>query len=148
MLLQRGRTMVAVAIVLDVALNAGRSETVNAAEIAERLGLARRGIEPVMQALSRAELLRSVRGPGGGYRLGRVPRDIRLSDIADAVTEDESGEPIASGRLASAVVEPLWRDLEAETRKAMASITIEDLLRRAAAAGLRRAASEPLNFAI
>lgn len=140
--------MVAVTIMLDVALNAGRSETVNAAEIAERLGLARRGIEPVMQALSRAELLRSVRGPGGGYRLGRARREIRLSDIADAVMEDAAGEPVASGRLAIAVVEPLWRDLEAETRKAMAAITVEDLLRRAAAAGLRKAATEPLNYAI
>lgn len=140
--------MVAVTIMLDVALNAGRSETVNAAEIAERLGLARRGIEPVMQALSRAELLRSVRGPGGGYRLGRARREIRLSEIADAVMEDAAGEPVASGRLAIAVVEPLWRDLEAETRKAMAAITVEDLLRRAAAAGLRKAATEPLNYAI
>jgi len=148
MLLRRDRAMTAVAIVLDVAFHAGRTETVNAAEIAERLGLARRGIEPVMQALSRAELLKSVRGPGGGYRLGRSRREIRLSDIAAAVSEDESAEPVAQGRLATAVVEPLWAEMEAAARKAMAAITVEDLLRRAAAAGMKRAATEPLNFAI
>jgi Rrf2 family protein len=148
MLLRRDRALTAVAIVLDVAFHAGRAETVNAAEIAERLGLARRGIEPVMQALSRAELLKSVRGPGGGYRLGRARREIRLADIVAAVTEDEPPEPVAQGRLATAVIEPLWAELDAATRKTLAAISIDDLLKKAAAAGLKRAVSEPINFAI
>lgn len=148
MLLRRDRAMTAVAIILDVAFHAGRTETVNASEIAERLGLARRGIEPIMQALSRADLLKSVRGPGGGYRLGRSRREIRLSDIVAAVATADAPEPVAQGRLASAVVEPVWAELESAARKATSAITIEDLLRRAAAAGLKRAASEPLNFTI
>ena len=79
MLLRRERAMTAVAIMLDVAFHAGRTEAVSAADIAERLGQARRGIEPVLQALSRAGLLDSIRGPKGGYRLGRPPRDLRLA---------------------------------------------------------------------
>ena len=63
MLLRRERAMTAVAIMLDVAFHAGRAEAVSAADIAERLGQARRGIEPVLQALSRAGLLDSIRGP-------------------------------------------------------------------------------------
>ena len=64
MLLQRDRAMTGVSIVLDVALHAGRTDTCSAADIAERLGLARRGIEPVLQALTRAGLLESVRRAG------------------------------------------------------------------------------------
>ncbi|MBU6499895.1 MAG: Rrf2 family transcriptional regulator, partial [Rhodospirillales bacterium] len=89
MLIRRDRAMVAVTIMLDVAFHAGRSATVSAADIAERLGLARRGMEPLLQALSRAGLLDSVRGPRGGYRLGRPRRDIRLADIVAVVTADE-----------------------------------------------------------
>ena len=88
--------MLAVTVMLDVAFHGGRTATVSAAEIADRLGLARRGMEPLLQALSRAGLLESVRGPRGGYRLGRPRRDIRLSEVvAVAVSEAEAEPPRA-----------------------------------------------------
>ena len=70
MIVRRDRGMLAVLIMLDVAFHAGRTSTVSAADIAERAGLARRGIEPLLQALSRSGLLESIRCPRGGYRLG------------------------------------------------------------------------------
>lgn len=149
MLLRRDRALTAIAIMLDVAFHAGRSgELAGAAEIAERLGAARRGVEPVFQALSRAGLLESVRGPRGGYRLGRRPRELRLSDIVACVQEEGDAPADLSGRLQTAVVMPLWRELDTELRTRLAGMTLEDLLRRAQAAGLRRAVVEPLNFAI
>lgn len=149
MLLRRDRALTAIAIMLDLAFHAGRAgELVAGAEIAERLGAARRGVEPVFQALSRAGLLESVRGPRGGYRLGRRPRELRLSDIVACVQEESDAPDDLTGRLQAAVVMPLWRELDAELRTRLAGITIEDLLRRAQAAGLRRAVVEPLNFAI
>ncbi len=149
MLLRRDRAFTAIAIMLDLAFHAGRAgELVAGAEIAERLGAARRGVEPVFQALSRAGMLESVRGPRGGYRLGRRPRDLRLSDIVACVQEDPETPDDLVGRLQTAVVMPMWRELDVELRTRLAGITIEDLLRRAQAAGLRRAVVEPLNFAI
>ena len=71
-MLRRDRAMTAVSVILDVALHAGRTEPCSAADIAGRLCAARRGIEPVLQALTRAGLLEGVRGPAGGYRLGIV----------------------------------------------------------------------------
>lgn len=148
MLLRRERAMTAVAIVLDVAFHAGRADAVSAADIAERLGQARRGIEPVLQALSRAGLLESIRGPRGGYRLGRPPRDLRLADIV-ATTLDEDAAPEApAGRLQAVVVAPLWGELEALCRDHLAGLTIADLIKRGATAGVKRPATEPLNFAI
>jgi Rrf2 family protein len=149
MIIRRDRAMTAVSLMLDIAFHAGRSGTVSAADIAERLGLARRGMEPLLQALSRADLLASVRGPRGGYRLGRPQRDIRLAEIvAVALAEDEEPAHGPTGRLQAAVIDRLWRDLDQGVRETLQSLTLDDLLRRAAAAGLRRPAAEPITFAI
>jgi Rrf2 family protein len=149
MLLRRERAMTAVAIMLDVAFHAGRTEAVSAADIAERLGQARRGIEPVLQGLSRAGLLDSLRGPKGGYRLGRPPRDLRLAEIvATALDEDGAGAETPAGRLQAAVVQPLWGEMEALCRDHLARLTVADLIKRAAAAGVKRPVVEPLNFVI
>jgi Rrf2 family protein len=146
-LVRRDRTMVAVDVMLDVAFHGGRTATVSAAEIAARIGLARRGMEPLLQALSRAGLLESVRGPRGGYRLGRARRDIRLSDIAAvAIEADPADGP--TGALHDAVVDRLWIHLDAAVAERLRALTLEDLLRRAAEAGLRRPATEPISFAI
>jgi Rrf2 family transcriptional regulator, iron-sulfur cluster assembly transcription factor len=149
MLLRRERAMTAVAIMLDVAFHAGRTEAVSAADIAERLGQARRGIEPVLQSLSRAGLLDSIRGPKGGYRLGRPPRDLRLAEIvATALDEDGAGGEQPAGRLQAAVEQPLWMELEGLCRDHLSKLTIADLIKRAAAAGVKRPTVEPLNFVI
>jgi Rrf2 family protein len=141
--------MVAVTVMLDVAFHGGRAATVSAADIAERIGLARRGMEPLLQSLSRAGLLESVRGPRGGYRLGRPRRDIRLSDIvAVAVADDTEPSDGPGGRLQSAVVDRLWGDLDDAARTLLSSLTLDDLVRRAAAAGMRRPTAEPITFAI
>jgi Rrf2 family iron-sulfur cluster assembly transcriptional regulator len=150
MLIRRDRAMTAITIMLDVAFHGGRAATVSAADIAERLGMARRGMEPLLQALSRGGLLESVRGPRGGYRLGRPRRDVRLSEIVSVALADDA-EPAADGpggRLQSVVTDPLWNELDAMLTEKLAAMTLDDLMRKAAAAGIRRPAAEPITFAI
>jgi Rrf2 family iron-sulfur cluster assembly transcriptional regulator len=152
MLIRRDRAMVAVTIMLDVAFHAGRAATVSASDMAERLGMARRGMEPLLQTLSRAGLLESVRGPRGGYRLGRPRRDISLSDIVEAAVagpvEVGDGSDGPTGRLQADVIDPLWAEMDVAARARLSALTLEDLLKRANAAGLRRPAAEPIIFAI
>lgn len=153
MLLRQDRAQTAIAVALDIGFHAGRGagELASAAEVAERLGAARRGLEPVLQALSRAGILESLRGPRGGYRLARHPRDIRLLAVMEAlgdVAGSEPAEPGLAGRLQETVVGPLWAEFDSSLRERLAALTLEDLLRRAAAAGLKRPVSAPLNFAI
>ena len=149
MLLRRDRAMTAVAVMLDVAFHAGRSGTVSAADIAERAGMARRGIEPLLQTLSRSGLLESVRGPRGGYRLGYPRRDITIADIITRVLEDDAaGEEVPKGPLFLKVIDPFWGELDAELRGRLAGLTLDDLMRRAEAAGLARPLAEPISFSI
>ncbi|MBX9700809.1 MAG: Rrf2 family transcriptional regulator [Acetobacteraceae bacterium] len=152
MLLRQDRAQTAIAVALDIGFHTGRgaADLVPAAEVAERLGMARRGLEPVLQTLTRAGILESLRGPRGGYRLARRPRDISLIAVLEALGDaaPDPGEPALAGRLQAAVVTPLWAELDAALRTRLAAVTLEDLLRRAAAAGLKRPAAAPLNFAI
>jgi enterochelin esterase family protein len=71
------------------------AEATGAADIAERLGAQRRGIEPVLQALTRAGLLDSTRGPRGGYRLARAPRAIPLIEANYRVLPGQENRALA-----------------------------------------------------
>ena len=149
MLLRRDRALLALDLVLDIAFHAGRGgEVTGAAEVAERLGAARRGIEPVLQALVRAGILDSLRGPRGGYRMARAPRDVSLAEVVEAARDAPGEAPVPAGDLAAAVTAPLWAGLEAALTERLGAQSVEDLLKHAARAGLRRPVSEPLHFSI
>jgi len=149
MLIRKDRAMLAITILLDVAFHGGRQATVSAADLAERLGLARRGMEPLLQSLSRAGLLESVRGPRGGYKLGRPRRDIKLSEIvAVAAGEEVDAGDGPGGALQHKVVDPLWNRLETTAQGVLSGMTLDDLIRQAGAAGLQRPDAEPITFAI
>ena len=141
--------MLAVLVMLDVAFHAGRTTTVSAADIAERAGLARRGIEPLLQSLSRSGLLDSVRGPRGGYRLGRPRRDIHLDEVVRVALADETGaEDGPHGALLDKVIDPLWCELDHGFAERLHGLTVDDLIRRADQAGLVRPTAEPITFSI
>lgn len=149
LLTRRDRGMVALAIVLDVAFHSSGETVVNAAELAERTGMARRTLEPLLQALSRERLLESTRGPHGGYRLGRPARLLKVSDVITiGLNSLEESAHDLSGRLQRAVIEPLWGEFDAALLALTESLTIQDLLKRAAKAGLRKPVTDPLNFVI
>ncbi|GAB0117506.1 RrF2 family transcriptional regulator [Acidisoma sp. 7E03] len=150
MLMRRERAYTAVAVMLDIGWHAGRQRLESAGDIADRLSMARRGIEPVLQGLARAGLLDSTRGPKGGYRLGRSARQITLAEVVDAVTGEgpDHSETEAGGELQSAAVAPLWAELEGHARTHLKSITLEALIQRAQTQGLKRPAHAPIVFAI
>jgi len=143
------RAVVALSVMLDVAFHCGRAQVVSAGDIADRLGLARRGMEPLLQALSRERLLDSVRGPRGGYRLGRPAREITLAEIVTAATGQETVAADAPrGDLHAVAVGPFWQEMERMLWHRLANLALSDLIRRAEADGLRRPAREPISYAI
>ena len=114
----KGRyAMVALA---DIALqDAARLVTLSV--ISERQDSSLPYLEQLFVKLRRAGLVESVRGPGGGYKLARVPSDIRVADVLAAV--DETVDALhkgagasggASGSKAQSLTNRLWEGLSAQ----------------------------------
>lgn len=64
----------AVTAMLDLALHEGKGP-ISLADISERQGISLSYLEQLFAKLRRNELVRSVRGPGGGYQLKRAGSD-------------------------------------------------------------------------
>jgi len=70
----------------SMALLAGSSEgPVSTHEMAERLGVSEAHLSKVLQRLAKAGLVRSTRGPGGGFRLTKRSSRISLLEIYEAI---------------------------------------------------------------
>ena len=70
MLFLSRKTVLALETVVDVALHS-RPDPVQAKDITKRQNVPQRYLEQIMQTLVKADILRGVRGPKGGYRLAR-----------------------------------------------------------------------------
>ena len=85
--------LLAIAAVIDVAIHAN-SRPVSAKALAARHQLPPRHLEPVLQALVRDGILKGIRGPHGGYELGRERDRITADDILRAaITADDGRRP-------------------------------------------------------
>lgn len=61
------------------------SSFINVNEIARQTGASKNHIAKVMQTLSKGGLVKSVRGPAGGFQLSKDPSEISLLDIYEAI---------------------------------------------------------------
>ena len=145
------KLMFAIEAVLDIAYHAA-DMPVQSKDIAERQGIPRRYLEQVLQHLVRADVLRGVRGPRGGYRLARERRNITLADIVKVVQGMDGGmDPLmdpAGSELGHAVLRPVWQEIEDEAMVRLGKTSVEDLCKRAEQAGIESAHRENFDFMI
>ncbi|MDJ0807975.1 MAG: Rrf2 family transcriptional regulator [Gammaproteobacteria bacterium] len=132
----------AVTAMLDLALN-GVKGPVTLAEISENQGISLSYLEQLFAALRSKELVRGVRGPGGGYYLGKSADDISIANIICAVDEwvefTRCGGRQNCSRGSRCLTHSLWDDLSAEIFDFLANISLGDLVRR----GAKEAESKP-----
>ena len=86
------KTIVVIGAVVDIALHSSEG-AVCALDVADRLHLPRRHLEPVFQALVREGILVGLRGPRGGYRLAKARQAISVYDVAEAAKTVETETP-------------------------------------------------------
>jgi Rrf2 family protein len=125
-------TELAVDSLLFMAAHDDRQEF-SAEELATAQNLSVSYLAKIMQQLARAGLLRSQRGPKGGYALARLPREISLLDIAQVF---EGSAPLyscnAQAKLCSlgshCLIVSTFRDAESKMRDVLRGVTLADLL--------------------
>lgn len=98
--------------------------------IAQRQDLPAPYLEKLLIEMRHAGLVQSVRGSQGGYQLTRVPAQISLGQILEAVGESVDPLPRHSANDAHAedwVTFTLWNRLHHKLKEALYSISLEDL---------------------
>lgn len=132
MSLMSRKGLLAIAAVIDVAINA-RARPVSAKALAARHRLPPRHLEPVLQALVRDGILKGIRGPHGGYELGRERSRITANDILRAAITAEDADAVPPGSiLVNEVIRPVLAETERTVSVALGRINIDDMVRRVA----------------
>ncbi|MGA3305579.1 MAG: Rrf2 family transcriptional regulator [Stellaceae bacterium] len=123
----------AVMALVDIAKH-GNGNPISLAEIAERQVISLSYLEQLFAKLRGADLVRSVRGPGGGYLLSRGASDTRISDIILAVDEPiratrcTPGAPTGcSGNKTRCLTHDLWEELGNQIHLYLSSVTLADV---------------------
>ena len=121
----------AVTAMLDIALYEGMGP-VSVSQIAERQNISASYLEQLVGKLKRAGLLRSHKGPGGGYILGQAGAQISVSTIITSV-----GEGVDATRCGGradcqeghmCLTHDLWADLSAQIDEFLQGISLACLV--------------------
>ncbi len=123
----------AVTAMLDLAVHHGEGP-VSLADISQRQEISLSYLEQLFAKLRRAGLVRSVRGPGGGYELNRELVTIFIAEIIDAVNESIDttrchGKANCQGG-ETCLTHHLWEDLSDQIHHFLDNISLADLVAR------------------
>lgn len=115
----------------------GRPGPVTLYDIAERQDISLSYLEQLFAKLRRRELVKSVRGPGGGYLLARDPSEMPISDIVLAVDEPAAGSRCMPTQPLSCrdsevrcLTHDLWEELGNQMYHYLRSVTLEDVIKQ------------------
>jgi Rrf2 family protein len=127
----KGRYALAAAVV--IAQESVRGINVSVSSIAENLGISKIYLEQVFSQLKKANLLTSVKGPRGGYRLAKTPSRTTVWEVLVALElsltekpEDTVGEnaPGVEAAMRRLIFEPL----DVSIREALCNVTVQDMM--------------------
>ena len=94
-------------------------------------------LEQLFAKLKNSKLVRSVRGPSGGYVLEKNPKEIKLSNIIFAVDEKvktlnckKESKKGCNGKNTKCITHNLWDDLEQHINTFFENKSLSDLLKQ------------------
>ena len=124
----------AVMAMADLATNEN-FKPVSLNEIAVRQNISLSYLEQLFQKLKNNHLVKSVRGPRGGYILEKKAKDIKLSSIIFAVNEEvktlnckKESKKGCGGRTVKCITHNLWDDLEQHINGFFENKSLNDLV--------------------
>ncbi len=126
----------AVMAMVDLSCNS-HGDPVALADIAERQEISLSYLEQLFGKLRKGGLVKSVRGPGGGYLLARPAPQLRISDIILAVDEPLQTTRCSPGTPAGChhnkgrcLTHDLWEELGNQIYLYLSSVSLADVVER------------------
>jgi Rrf2 family transcriptional regulator, iron-sulfur cluster assembly transcription factor len=108
---------------------------INLTEISLRQGISLSFLEQIFLKLKKDNLVKSTRGPTGGYLLSRPPEEIKLSNIIKAVDEKvktvgckKESKKSCTGKSIKCITHSLWDDLESHINSFFEKNTLKDII--------------------
>lgn len=117
---------------VDLSLRS-KKEYVTLSSIAERNGISQQYLEHIFATLRRSNIIKSVKGPQGGYSLNRPSKDIKISEVirvleGDFYLEAElSEESLSQDKLGLTIQTLIIDRLNKQVEEILEDITLEDL---------------------
>ena len=111
-------------------LSSSSGKPIAAKDVAERLGVSEAHLSKVLQRLSKAGIVRSTRGPHGGFRLARNANDVTLLDVFEAIEGPMGRETCLLKRrvcLDGCMLGNLMEDVTEQVRGRLAGTRLADL---------------------
>ena len=102
-------------------------------DIAKDENLSESYLEQLFTLLRKADLVKSIRGAGGGYVLARDPQNIAIGEIINALEGDISlsccdlGKNVACGKQADCATRDILSKLQGQIEGVMESMTLADM---------------------
>lgn len=121
----------AVTAMLDLALHED-SGPVPLAEISARQAISLSYLEQLFAKLRKRGLVKSTRGPGGGYSIGKPATEVHVAEIIGAV--DEAVDATSCGgkkdchNHSPCLTHNLWTELSRQIKLFLSGITLADLI--------------------
>lgn len=139
----------------DIAYHSA-GESTQVKDIAARQAISPRYIEQIFQKLKKGGIIKSIRGPAGGYCLTRKPEEITIGDVIRAAEGpvqlvfcgNSKNAEKSCLRAAQCVTTDVWREASSRLMTYFDSITLEDLCKEAQAKGVERAIDKNLMYYI
>jgi Rrf2 family iron-sulfur cluster assembly transcriptional regulator len=121
----------AVTAILDLAFHS-RSGPVTLADISRRQDISLSYLEQLFTRLRKQQLVRSTRGPGGGYSLNRPANDIAVAEIVSAVDETVDTTRCSGANNChegqQCLAHELWDELSQQIYGFLDEISVKDLM--------------------
>lgn len=123
----------AVTAMLDLAMSES-DKPVTLAGISERQAISLSYLEQLFSRLRKQGLVKSVRGPGGGYRIARSHDEISISQIITAVDEQIDatqcgGQENCHGEEGRCMTHDLWASLNSKILDYLSGVSLADMVR-------------------
>jgi Rrf2 family protein len=127
----------ALRLMLDLAVCGGDGAPVSLKDVAQRQGLSDKYLEQIVTPLSKAGLVRSVRGAGGGYLLTRAPSEYTVGEILRPLEGDLAPVECATDsgfceQCDECVTVELWQEIHRAVSQVVDHTTLADLMERQA----------------